>query len=95
MTSWRTLMACFVLSLNVEESLNNLQFLSPAPDDLRGGPSHGYNTSSVIKSIISEQYCLSYASVQSDRPTFNYLLSRSESSGELPTVLPIQYGLWN
>ena len=36
-------MAYFVLSPNGEESLNN--FLSTDPDDLRGGPSHGYNTS--------------------------------------------------
>ena len=55
MTSWRTLMACFVLSPNGEESLN--KFLSPDPDPhpdhLRGGPSHEYNNNGVkkIKSI--------------------------------------------
>ena len=51
LTSWRTLMAHFVLSPNGEESLN--QFLSPDPDPhpdhLRGGPSHGHNTNGVTK----------------------------------------------
>ena len=48
LTSWRNLMAYFMLSHNGEESLNNL--LNPDPDHLRG-PSHGGNTSCVKKSV--------------------------------------------
>ena len=42
-----------VLSPNGEESLELNKLLSPDPDHLRGGPSHGHNTSCVkkIKSI--------------------------------------------
>ena len=53
-------MAYFVLSRNGEESLN--KFLSPDPDRLRGGPSHGHSTSCVNKSSQSELSFLSYAS---------------------------------
>ena len=42
---WCTLMAYFVISPNGEESLN--KWLSPHPDHLRGGPSHGKYTSCV------------------------------------------------
>ena len=48
-----TLMAYFVLSRNGERSLN--KFLSPVldpdPDHLRGGPSHGHNTSCVKNQV--------------------------------------------
>ena len=51
LTLWRTLMAFVLLSPTGEESLNN--FLSPDQDldadHLRGGPSHGHNTSCVNK----------------------------------------------
>ena len=49
-------MAYFVLSRSAEEFLNT--FLSPDLDDLRGGPSHGYNTSCLKKSNQSEQKVL-------------------------------------
>ena len=52
LTSWSTLMEYFGLSPYGEESLN--EFLSPDPDPdtdhLRGGPSHGCNTSCVKQS---------------------------------------------
>ena len=43
----RTLMAYFVLSPNGEESLNKfiIPDSDPDPDQLRGAPSYGYNTS--------------------------------------------------
>ena len=47
-TSWRTMMANFFLFPNGEESLSN--FLSPDPDNLRGGASHVHNASCVKKS---------------------------------------------
>ena len=43
LTLWRNLMGYFVPCPNGEVSFN--KFLSPDPDHLRGGPSHGYNTS--------------------------------------------------
>ena len=42
------LMAYSVVSPNGEESLN--KFLSPDPDHIRGGPSHGDDTSCIKKS---------------------------------------------
>ena len=51
LTSWRTLMAYFVVSRNAEEAFN--QFLSP--DHLRGGPAHKDNTSCVKTSSQSER----------------------------------------
>ena len=58
-----TLMACFVLSPNGEESSN--KFSGPDPDDLRG-PSNGHNT--LRKKLSpSEQYLLSNAYGQTDR----------------------------
>ena len=42
-------MAYLVLSPDGEDSLNNLLSPYPDPDHLRGGPSHGYNTSCVTK----------------------------------------------
>ena len=55
LTSWRTLMAYFVLSRNGGESFNKLLSLDPDTDHLRGGSSHGDNTSCVKKSTQSEQ----------------------------------------
>ena len=45
-------MAYFVLSFNGEESL--YKFLSPDPDHLGVGPSHGYNTSCKTINSIDE-----------------------------------------
>ena len=39
-TTWRTLMAYFVLSRNCEESFNEFLSPGPDPDHPRGGPSH-------------------------------------------------------
>ena len=76
-------MAYFLLPPNGEESFNT--FLcpdpDPDPDHLRGGPSHGYNTSCVKKSSQSERQFLSYASGQRYRQRDPNALPLHSSAG--------------
>ena len=63
-------MAYFILSPDGEESLNIFLSPDPDPDRLRGGPSHGHNTSCVNKSSQLDRSFLSHASGQTYRHAF-------------------------
>ena len=61
----RTFDVTTVLSRNGEESFN--KFLSPGPDRLRGGPSHGYTPFCVkIQVNLSSIFCVTYTDRHTD-----------------------------